>query len=250
MKKYIFILMLGILWVAPGFANPAQDDSMKAFATANMAYREGKYSEAISGYESILAKGWESGPVYYNLGNSYFKAGQAGKALLNYERAKRSLPRDPDLLMNERYVLSLTGEPEQTNRSWWQKLWERHIQFYTFDEMALILMVLIFLIGAAHLAGLYFPAGRFVAVRVIVGLGVIFIIYTVGFLVKAGAERGLSVVVKKTSAKFEPSEKATVYFELLEGQKVKILEQGGQWQKIRRLDGPMGWILRDDIEEI
>ena len=31
---------------------------------------------------------------YANLGNAYFKTGQKGRAILNYERARRLMPQD------------------------------------------------------------------------------------------------------------------------------------------------------------
>lgn len=250
MRKSIFIFLFILSSMLPALAGAEHDSVLQNFLKANMSYRDGKYADAISGYEAVLARGLESGPLYYNLGNSYFKAGQTGKAVLSYERAQKLIPRDNDLLVNEKYVQSTIGELPVEGRTFWQNALERHKEFYSVDEMAVILLVLLFLIAASHLAGLYFPAFRRVGARVMIVLGVVFGIYAAGFVLKIDGEKGLSVVIKRSSAKFEPSDKATVYFELLEGQKVKALERDGGWQKIERLDGKMGWVPDGDIEKI
>lgn len=70
------------------------------FIRANGLYGDGRYAEAASTYEQILAGGVESGAVHYNLGNAYLKAGDVGRAVLAYERARRLIPADPDLAAN------------------------------------------------------------------------------------------------------------------------------------------------------
>lgn len=47
-------------------------------------------------YESLLKKG-EAAEVYYNLGNSYYKADDIAKAILNYERALLLQPGNADI---------------------------------------------------------------------------------------------------------------------------------------------------------
>ncbi|HOU37252.1 MAG TPA: hypothetical protein PK562_08315, partial [Candidatus Omnitrophota bacterium] len=40
------------------------------FQDANLLYKNNKYDEAVLAYEKILEGGFESGVLYYNLGNS------------------------------------------------------------------------------------------------------------------------------------------------------------------------------------
>jgi len=51
----------------------------------------------ISRYESVINNGYESGEVYFNLGNAYFKSGKLQYAILNYERAKKIISNDDDV---------------------------------------------------------------------------------------------------------------------------------------------------------
>ena len=66
---------------------------------ADSAYVRGDYAQAIALYEELLEEG-ESSEVYYNLGNSYFKADNIGKSILNYERALLLNPGNSDIRAN------------------------------------------------------------------------------------------------------------------------------------------------------
>jgi len=72
----------------------------EGFFRANQAYKEGRYPEAVDGYEQLIGAGLKNGHLYYNLGNCYFRLNQLGRAILNYERARLLIPRDPDLSFN------------------------------------------------------------------------------------------------------------------------------------------------------
>ena len=74
--------------------------SVKVFANTDLyiqtekLYEQKKYDEAILIYESILSSKLTSPKLYYNLGNCYFKTNQIGKAIYNYELAKKINPKD------------------------------------------------------------------------------------------------------------------------------------------------------------
>jgi len=63
------------------------------------------YEKAILRWERIVDEGGDrNGKLYYNLGNAYFLAGDLGRAILNYRRAERYIPNDPNLHQNLSYV--------------------------------------------------------------------------------------------------------------------------------------------------
>ena len=130
MKTMIGILLLLILWTGPawpaGDAGMSREEAVADFVKANFAYKDGRYPEAIAGYERILAHGYESGPLYYNLANGYFKDGQLGRAILNYERARQLMPRDADLRVNEQFVQAQRERNYRLARNpFWQRLFQR-----------------------------------------------------------------------------------------------------------------------------
>src|SRR5436305_13904414 len=57
------------------------------FDKANQEYAQGHFKEAIAGYETLVRSGPLSANLFYDLGNAYFRTGDFGHAILNYERA-------------------------------------------------------------------------------------------------------------------------------------------------------------------
>jgi tetratricopeptide (TPR) repeat protein len=71
-----------------------------SFTQCNAASSSGKYDEAITCYQKIIETRGYSAAVLYNLASSYAQSGNNGLAILNYERALRLAPSDPDILGN------------------------------------------------------------------------------------------------------------------------------------------------------
>ena len=87
----------------------ARQESNVTKAEGDSAYIRNDYASAIQIYENLLKKG-EAAEVYYNLGNSYYKADDIARAILNYERALLLEPGnagDCVLCTITRFVLSL-----------------------------------------------------------------------------------------------------------------------------------------------
>ena len=74
--------LLSALWAGSSLAQPNAD-----FTKANQEYAQGHFTEAISGYEALVRSGQWSANLFYDLGNAYFRTGDFGRAILNYERA-------------------------------------------------------------------------------------------------------------------------------------------------------------------
>ena len=83
-------------------AQPERMDEL--FFKTNQAYKEGRYADAVKGYQKLLSAGYENGHVYYNLGNAFFRLEQLGRAIMHYERARILMPRDSDLNFNLRHA--------------------------------------------------------------------------------------------------------------------------------------------------
>ncbi len=78
------------------------------FQQGNQHYIDGEYDRAITEYEKVIAAGYQSAELYYNLGNAYFRQGQLGQAIMNYIRARRLAPRDDDILANLQFARQYT----------------------------------------------------------------------------------------------------------------------------------------------
>lgn len=252
-RHYALLLLLFCLWSPKeGLATPTTDPAvLLKFNEGGEAYKKGDYKSAIKKYEEILALSQESGPLYYNLANSYFKAGQLGKAILNYERARGFLPRDGDLNFNDRYVRSMIEQYQtQDTAGFFKQIIHGHIQFYTLDEMVLIMVAVALMAGTLHIVALYGKWPSKLKKAVFSFLGILIVIYGLGVVIKIYVEQDLAVMVMKAESKFEPREDSTTHFELPEGIKIKILKVEDNWAKVKRWDGKIGWAPRDVFEKI
>ena len=238
---------LTLIWIAMSFNIAyAQDKRTQTFEQANAFYKENKFDQAISGYNKIIEQGLENGNIYYNLANSYFKKGELGKAILNYERAKILMPSDSDLKSNYEYALSLSGVDKTP-----KKAMERIFAGLNVDSLAVILFVLqgaIFLILIFRVF-----LGRPVRLdkAAIACLAAAFLLAGWAFKRKTDwLNKGAVVIAQKAEAGFEPLEGSTAHFILRQGTKVEFLESTQSWVKIRRNDGKMGWVKKEAIELI
>ncbi len=85
------------------------------------------YRQSAAFLESLLADGYRNGAVYYNMGNAYFRAGEYGRSIAAYRRAKLYRPRDPYLEANLQQALSVApGRLPEPPSPWW-----RHVLFWS-----------------------------------------------------------------------------------------------------------------------
>jgi tetratricopeptide (TPR) repeat protein len=112
-------------------AAPAPGTRERTFVRALEVFDAAKspegYRESAALLESLLADGFRNGAVYYNLGNAYFRAGEYGRSIAAYRKAKPYRPRDPYLEANLRHARSVApGRLPEPPPPWW-----RHVFFWT-----------------------------------------------------------------------------------------------------------------------
>jgi tetratricopeptide (TPR) repeat protein len=227
-----------------------------AFFQANASYRRGDYAEAAREYEQLLASGVRSGNVYFNLGNAYFKLGDNGKAILNYIRARRFLPRDPDVQANLAYAVSLTGAG-LCEAAWWEGLLfpllfplARRVATQPLVVAATILYTLLLAAAAAYRV---FPSRPRWLYYTAVTLGMALLL-TGASLMRRLEElewRREAVVIAsgETAARFEPSDTGTVHFVLKQGDQLELNAERDGWRQVSRCDGRRGWAAAATVEE-
>jgi len=81
------------------------------------------FAESARIFESIQGDDFESGAVYYNMGNAFLRAGQYGKAVLSFRKAQRFRTNDPYLEANLRYAIqSAPGTLPAAPGAWYRSL--------------------------------------------------------------------------------------------------------------------------------
>jgi tetratricopeptide (TPR) repeat protein len=144
MKRGALLLAL-IAYV--GLANAQQlEDALRLFDEANGLVESGAYAEAIVQYHAVQETGFASGALYHNLASAYFRLDEIGEAVRYYERARRLLGDDPQLLHNiqivEAYVQSPFSElPTPFWQAWWYTLFGQYSAWrFLVSGMGLYLM--------------------------------------------------------------------------------------------------------------
>ena len=223
-----------------------------AFQRANELYRQGRFVEAVDGYQAILARDVENGALYYNLGNALLKSGRKSEALWAYLKAKPLLPRDADLAANLDYAQSLLSSGVASSiavprLARWLTLNQRCGTW----ELAWWMSGLLWL--TAILWGIFswLPVVRRM-VRPLAWLASV----AVGFSLLALVAQTVwidslprAVVIREVAdAKFAPQAGGTTHFTLPEGALVRLLGREFGWAQVKRADGRIGWMPGDALK--
>ncbi len=245
--KRIFLITL--LYALNLFAQSPDELMLKA----NEFYQKQNYNEAISNYKKIISQGYESAPLYYNLGNAYFKQGKLGFAILYYEKGLKLDPNDDDLqfnlkLANSRTVDKISEVPKIFLIQWLESI----ITLFSVSTLS-ILLVIIFWVFLASIAVYFFSRKiSFQRISFLAGsisLAVLIIFITI-FILRISRENNLNYGIlteQVYTAKTSPDEKSNDNFVIHEGIKFTIEDEVGNWAKIKLPDGKVGWIEKNSF---
>ncbi|MFA6218123.1 MAG: SH3 domain-containing protein [Candidatus Omnitrophota bacterium] len=248
----LFVFLYGVNTAFLFAQNSPQEAPGQLFEKANDLYRTAKYDEASDAYEQIARLGFVNGNLYYNLGNSYFKKGEIGKAILNYERARQFMPYDSDLKANLAHAGSLVNTnalQHSANRvlRWFDSL----TQGFSINGVTVFLSLLFVCFFVLLICQIFIPVVRKYTM-VMASCIVIFLLAGAFSLYRKidYLNKGAVVIVKETQVRFEPSENATAYFTLPQGSRVEVIDVSVHWYKIKRPDYKVGWVDKTAIELI
>ena len=241
------VLATMLLISVPSQAQP----QAKRFLQGLQAYEKGDYAAAAEHFGAIAEAGVRNGELYYNLGNTYLKMGELGRARLWYERAARLLPRDPDLNFNRDYAASRVKDAGEEAHGGISKV--LFFWYFLLDARTLRWMAL----GANALFWILLAIRRIIGRRWLsVGTGslaVLALVLLVSVGVHYGQERFLRygvVIPEQISVRSGLTEKSTELFVLHAGTRVRIDAQRPEGFRIRFSDGKIGWVRQGDLEAV
>ncbi len=224
------------------------------FELGNKAYENGEFENAISHYTQIVDQHFTSFELHYNLGNSYFKTEQIGKAILHFEKAFKLNTEDEDLQFNlnlcRNYIVDQIEElPRPAVLKWWISFKEKSSP-NTWAKFALLTVGIFSFILIVRI----FTTNRSVKKTSIV-LGFISLVLSIFFLSMSyisdmAVKKEAILIHTNTNIKNSPSENGADIFILHEGVKMQVLEELNGWKKIKLSNGMVGWLPMQDIAEI
>jgi tetratricopeptide (TPR) repeat protein len=245
-KVWLFVFCFGLPAVTVLGEN---QNVLPIFQKANAAYREGRYQESASLYESLISKEWKHASVFYNLGNAYFKQDRLGLAILHYEKAKRLNPRNREVLANLDYVRGLLEYRIEDKRNWYLKAGERLLRSYTHAELGITSLALAFLFLASWAVSLYFGEGGLWGWKRKTLLVVTLLCLALWGLKGSYENRIQDAIVLKAQSpiRYGPSYKDRIAFRLSEGMNVQVNKREGDWSRVALMNGETGWMAQEDL---
>jgi tetratricopeptide (TPR) repeat protein len=249
----ISILFVHVAGLAGGVSSGGgSSDARGVFASGNMAYESGNYEKAVEEYGSLAGKGFKSGPLYYNLGNAYIKKGSIGKGILFYEKARQLMPRDGDLLANLRYAKSKMKRHDIPVKRPFILTWlDGAMSYITIRQAIFASFFLYYCMTALIIITKVFRKTVINPTLPMLIMSFFLAIILIALPQKfRDTEHSAITISRITDVRLEPSDTAEPAFPLYEGMKVYILRQKGDWFKIKRSDGKVGWISTPDIAPI
>jgi tetratricopeptide (TPR) repeat protein len=219
------------------------------FEEGNRLYQEGDFSGAIELYGRILESGLESGELHYNLGNAWFRLGELGPAVLHYERARRIMPRDDDLLANLELARSLTVDRVTPLPGFWLFRLARWWVDLLPRRALLIVVTLAWLTALSALIITVLGRRDFVLAwsrRAAAAAGIVALVLGLSLVAREsalGRADQAVIMAKEAAVHSAPSDdEALLIFTVHEGTTVRVERRSESWVEIVLEDGKVGWV--------
>lgn len=234
-------LLVGQVLAAP------PDRIAERVAVARVAYDGGAYEEALRLYRELLAAGWESPQLYYNLGCVSYRAGEMGWAVAYLEQARRLAPRDAEIRHNLRVTrAALGGQPLETERSRLLSLLTELLDSYTPADAVRGLLAIGW--AAALLLAARWMLGRRGARWMRRAFRLLALLAAVGLiaaLLKAHQTRtapGGVVVRERAAVLAGPRQGEAVQFTVPAGTLLHLGRRAGDWREVWISEEMRGWL--------
>jgi len=211
------------------------------------------YRKAAMRFESIAREGGvRNGRLYYNIGNTYFRMGDVGRAILNYRRAEALIPNDANLRQNLTYArkrrLDRIDEKERTRVLKTLFFW--HYDLASNTRLAVFAAAFgLFWVCA----GVRLFVARALVNALLVLSGVLWLLFFASLVAEeVGAARNVAgvIVADEAVARKGDGETYQPSFEepLHAGTEFVLVEARRQWYHIELADGRRCWIPRTTAE--
>jgi tetratricopeptide (TPR) repeat protein len=243
LKLSIIIFLSFLSLSGAAYASNPQE----TFFQANQAYKSGNYSEALRLYSELAKEGQTSPHIPYNIGNTYFRLGDTGNAIMHYERARISMPRDADLNFNLGYVRDRIRDaiepptPPLGTIFFW-------LDSFSPNEIFIIFAIINFLFFTMLILRMFIKQEWTFIMLIIflvawLGAGVS---YGVKYYQVASDDRAV-ILSGEASVLAGPDPKDTELFKLHAGAIVKAEKKEGSWSLIKIQGDKRGWIPDSSI---
>ena len=252
MKQKLF----GLACCLISFLSGSFSQEADRFQQANEAFQKNDFEKAAQLYEQLAEAGYRSPELEYNLGNTWYRLGSPGKAILHFERALLLAPHDDDIrhnlaLARQQLQDEIDALPEFFLARWWET-WRMAFSSTGWGVAALTL----WWAGLAGLAVWQVGEKREGQKLGFLAGFVFLLLNLLPFLLAPSRiwfekNTGQAIILEKTaSLRSAPDEAGTEIMLLHEGTKVSLSEQLSGWWQVRLANGETGWLEGRVLEQI
>lgn len=255
MKTVALIIQLSILTLSTTTVE-ASSKGEDLFLKATEAYNSGDFQQAVSLYEEIIKGGEHSPAVYFNLGNAHYKLGEIGPSIYYYEKALLLSPGDPEILNNLGFAQNMTLDAIQSlPQTDLMRVYNQWVYTMDLNQWSYTGIVLMFLFVGGFI---FFKVAQRPNIKRIVFISS-FVLLLLSLISTSFAymqyrdylsDRPAIVFSEEVIVRSEPNDSAAEAFRLHEGTKVQLQEELNNWQKVRLVDGQLGWLPSGSIKII
>ncbi len=217
----------------------------KLFSEANEAYSRGNYDQAIKLYEQITQTAGYAPGVLYNLANSYALSGQAGKAIVNYERALRLAPGDSDITGNLELIKKEHGLfPQELSRV------ERFFGYLSLNQWTTLVLLALVFFTVYLAASMKYRFSRQLTLSASACCLVLLSLGTAGTIFGAKHFNPFVVITPDVKMLISPFPSSASIGTLPEGRRVYRQKNHGNFSYVADEMNRQGWVDSSRIEEV
>lgn len=211
------------------------------FAKANSEFAAGNFKAAVEDYNAVVSSGEWSANLFYDLGNAYFREGDFGRAILNYDRALRLDRHHPEADANLRIAREQAHSLELM-----PPLLERYLNFATTDLFAIAAA---FFFWLTVILAILRPRRTW---PVIVGIFLTGICGFAAYQLENGSRGKNTAIVlgENAEARVATADNARGVLALPPGSEVLILQERGDWNYVALPNDQRGWIATNTLEKV
>lgn len=230
---------------------------------ADSAYSKDNFAEAEQLYLKVLESGVSSSALYYNLGNTYYRLGNYGKAIVSYERALKLDPTNKDARINLEFVNGRITDKQIDSSSYLDSVWEGTVGMFRADTWAVITLIL-FAVFLGAVATYLFSVSVTLKKGSFFGGLIVFILTVAATILSFAAANRINdnsyaiilpPAVQLSTSPREARSQAEQAFLLHEGTKVEIIDSianpgEGMWYEVMVGHGERAWVKSTEVERI
>ena len=211
------------------------------FSSANKLYSESNYIEACNLYLQIIEQGSESAELYFNIGNCYYRTNDWANAIWFFEKSLQLKKKKETQKNLELTRLNTIDKIEPLPDLFYKKWWIILINIFSTKNWQIISIIYMWFICI-----LFFIISKTKIIYLLsISILCLFITFSSN---KIDSKKYGILFAQNVTVKSAPTENGTNLFSLHLGAKIEIIDEVGEWIKIRIANGNSGWITKNNYK--